>query len=1724
MTEFTGSPEELKNLELLISRQGEHNFGGITDPVEARNLQLLMGPAPEPVDDSGMFMKSIKRGIRHQQANFSAFGATLAKTFSHADGDSMDFLSDALIDNYFYYGQEAEKLQGQVNRVEDIDSFGALGVWLAERLGEQVPNIIGFMVSGGTGGLIAKGLQKGAIKQAEKEVLEQIAKRVIPRNIAARGQLAGGFGFAAALEGGGVAGEQVEAGFELQPGVVLPASLISGALETVGTGVVLKAFGLGGAFKIKFMDRLKRLPLAKRILATGSLVGSTEAGTELLQEINAIVSREIIDENYEALGEEGRSRVLNAAAGGFAVGSMMGGAGGVLPGRQGRAVQPPSEGTEIDYRSEVPIEDLSAAVGPSALVNLPLDAGEFGQQRLERQRTLGQELDAAFGEQQDVQIERLVEDQVEVVGNEAAPITALTEAEEQSLDEVRVEIGELTTQIDMLRRGEVPENNFKYGTNFEAITEDQFPDMIESTIDLIQQDIQRLALQLPENQLVSIDESGRVEYRNLNEAQTDRLNKLNAKLEEEGDLTDREWETYTILQEKAMQDISQEEIDAQKKTMPKEFKDEFKALAEEVLEEETVRLAEATRTQQPVPPGQHAMVQAIVDRIEKIFPSAPKVQVVDREQTMQDKVVYDNSLGARGLFVQRGNGPEIYIFSNANSTPLDVWRTYLHEVIGHGGIRSLFNEKDLKDFLRLIDKDLVEADEYVARLAEGRLTPPLLRRIIAFFRSWLRRLGLKNLKLSDDEIRAVLKNARRGFESKVKQHNFAELLDGPYQRLDSQLITVLARRMNLMNGRLGMDPDGTTPLIVDEMSGMWDFFKVKASKLLLTPLQIDTRYNIEEIHDYLNQGVHPWWNTKMKIISNVETLAQDWNKLDKNRAERLSKVLLEVTAESDQKQRRLSPRELLTFFNKHSLDEESRNLYARIDQEFTNLLDRLEQGILRNEARIHMGVDPTAFLNEFLAAENHQQATEVALKYDIDAPVINNLLKIQKQFGQLRNRNYFPYVRFGRYTITASAKEDMTYNGRSFKEGDSVFMYTYESRAEQLAGQREHAAALRNPRLDVRLSKLDDTEMSFSGLPPSLISNIEEQLNLTEDQQENLKHLVANMSPGRSFMKHLQKRKGLEGFSQDTLRAFSSYMFSAANHIARVEHYLDMTKALERLGNLRKNPEYQDSVVIQELHNYFKRHYNYIMNPGTDLAHVRALGFMWYLGGNVKSAAVNLTQVPMVAYPYLAARFKSDSGAVAALTKAMRDVRFGNRGQPNLTKFENEMLTRAIEEGFIDESQVTELAGMGESHVLARIMPTSAVGRGINKLSYAAGFLFHQAELYNRRVTFLAGLRMALKNSNNPEYAFQEAKRAVQTAQFEYAKWNRPEFMRGNKSVIFLFWQFMQHAAFLAAGGEGAGTAMRMLFMLLMAGGLQGLPFAENILDLIDFSSTKTRKMLGMKDPKVETRILLRELIQEFDDNPDKYMHGFGRYLGLGPLHIFAALGIPVPQADVTASLSMGRVIPGLEDMLAPTRDPEKRFARTIVEMGGPVMGMGWNFYRWATTDEPNAWKAAERTLPAALKNVSKAIRLQTYGREINRSGATIAEFEPGSAEQQAELAALALGFAPTRLNQKYELLAAQEEARRYWLTNRARLLEHYSYAVIVNDREGIADAKKAIRDFNRTAPVPQLRIQNKNMSQSIKIKRSKVRKMEAGQPDQRMFRGLYRDVQQAFPEAASQR
>jgi hypothetical protein len=384
---------------------------------------------------------------------------------------------------------------------------------------------------------------------------------------------------------------------------------------------------------------------------------------------------------------------------------------------------------------------------------------------------------------------------------------------------------------------------------------------------------------------------------------------------------------------------------------------------------------------------------------------------------------------------------------------------------------------------------------------------------------------------------------------------------------------------------------------------------------------------------------------------------------------------------------------------------------------------------------------------------------------------------------------------------------------------------------------------------------------------------------------------------------------------------------------------------------------------------------------------------------------------------------------------------------------------------------------------------------------------------------FVAARELAIQQGLRGEDVFLAARKAVQTTMFEYAKWNRPTFMRGKKSAFFLFWNYLQHLNYLAWGGEGKGSAIRIWALLLLTAGLQGLPFAEDILDLLDLASTKAKEMLGSNDPRTDLRLELRELAQTLTDSPDLAMHGISRYYGLGPLHLLQLLGVPVPGTDTSSSLSAGRVIPGIQQLTQPSRDPDKSFGQALTDGLGPIAGIGYGFWRVMTSRDPDQWKVWERAMPTAARSASQAVRRWSEGEESFRGGGAVATFDPHNAYHRAEILANSLGFQPSRVSSRYELRALQEEMKQYWLARRAMVLENYAYAFMSHDPEAMADVRDSIKRFNSEAPSPQLRVSGETLQNSLKQRVRRADLRTEGLPPETAFLPLYRRVKGLFPE-----
>jgi hypothetical protein len=1239
----------------------------------------------------------------------------------------------------------------------------------------------------------------------------------------------------------------------------------------------------------------------------------------------------------------------------------------------------------------------------------------------------------------------------------------------------------------------------------------------------------------------------------LTDRQKSRLAVLGEKEQLEG-LTDAEMETYAELIGIASGEFGP--VERQKQTQAQLT--ETAELATQIRDEETVRTRERTSTERTGTKGKPGegiaadLAKTILTRFSQAFRFGPQVRLMSRDNPAVRSRMRRYGKEIRGWWDPKQPGV-INIVPTNHFSEKDLISTYFHETLAHYGLGTFLTENEQTDLLMDILRNpppgfnvaglradiangverrslLVEAEEYIASIAERAIIDPTngivqmawWKRLIARIRRFLRQHTKFNW--SDNDIMFMLRDT-------------SKLLTGQITTSNRTAGGAIFRRGNEMMSLFPDDVQSSIEGSIDSLGTVWG---TRWAKMFFTPLQFASKYKVPGSEEFL-EFTQQWWARKRILTNGPALLAQEIQLLGRRDQIKLSEAVLKISIESDEAGRKLTPEEQNKVFKEVGIDQDTKliQLWSEMDKSFQDVIVDLKRGLQTIAIRTQGNREGESMAREasqslqrqYAKAEAGTAADRKAMWQTLGVPTMLRLNEIKEEMEQLENRNYFPRMRFGNWAVTIRAKKDMTIDGKSFRgpnkdnrRGDVVYFETFESTLAQKEGWDEIIKRFPETSFQGQLGKIAENEFHFMGvISPQLYEDLRMKIpDMSENQKQVLRELYFKQAPGRSFLRHLTKRKGIDGYSQDMLRVYSSYMMNVANHIARVEYHMDLNEQINVIGDnaARLTPDARTAGIVRE---FYEDQYNYLMNPKNDLAHLRAMGFLWYLGANVKSAVVNLTQVPMVAYPYLASKY-GDARSSGAIMNAMQLVTRAKRNGEVMPPELRKQLERAVREGFVDESFATSLAALSEQPTLQRLLPKDSKGLALSNASYYGAFLFQKAERWNREVTFIAAYNLAKQNGVvSQEEAFKAGRDAVQTAMFEYAKWNRPAFMRGKKSVFFLFWQYMQGLAFMAFGGAGQGAAMRLWMMLLLAGGLQGLPFAENILDLLDFVGTKTKERLGMKDPRVDLRNDLRALATEITDRPDLIMHGLSRYYGLGPLHLLNMFEIPVPNVDISGSISAGRVIPGTADITSQDRDPSAKLGRAIADIAGPVAGIPYQIWRAALDTNPDTWKVWERTLPSAFKNMSAALRRGYKGEETFRGGGTLAQFDAHDTEQRAELIAQFLGFATTRVNQRYESDFSIENMKKYWAIRRALVMENVAYARMAGDPEGIKDAMDALRRFNDSTPSPQLRVNVDQLLRSLKQRFRRASLRERGIPSELLYRRIVQSMRELYPETEAE-
>lgn len=517
--------------------------------------------------------------------------------------------------------------------------------------------------------------------------------------------------------------------------------------------------------------------------------------------------------------------------------------------------------------------------------------------------------------------------------------------------------------------------------------------------------------------------------------------------------------------------------------------------------------------------------------------------------------------------------------------------------------------------------------------------------------------------------------------------------------------------------------------------------------------------------------------------------------------------------------------------------------------------------------------------------------------------------------------------------------------------------------------------------------------------------------------RETLLAGVADILKARGFGAHGIRRQHIPGFETEDIKGvLHAYLAGLNGWLTKMDAAADFAQALGRI----------DAVKTPRLWEYASQYSKDMLRNSDRIdritGNIKTVAFAWYLGGNIKTAVVNLTQNLIVGIPRLE-RYVTGGGGYwlksAADTIGLRYSGKGLRGAHGLSPEEADMLQELYGNNVITDAYMDEIRGQIASSPSLRLWErfVRLLGKPMSMVE-----VFNRASLalaaYRaaRRGAFKAGaaaeLGLAPGRKMTHEQARDFAAMLVRDTHFEYGRGNQPEFLRSNTAgrllsplftfrsfganILNLWWLALRHE-----GREGRAFVARSLAATVALGGLTAFPFYATLSALCTAASgddedwtTKIRQALPQDD-------LLRDVV---------------------------CYGLPA-VAGVNIGGSLRMETPFIEGMRRGGT-----FKEAMTESLGALLGIPYDL----AVNKPSRAleahrfgedaKAVEALVPTFMANLMQAWRLATEGqttlrgRPLNRPG------QPGARRlTPAEAVGKALGFQPTSSAKSFEAYAADK-------------------------------------------------------------------------------------------------
>jgi len=320
--------------------------------------------------------------------------------------------------------------------------------------------------------------------------------------------------------------------------------------------------------------------------------------------------------------------------------------------------------------------------------------------------------------------------------------------------------------------------------------------------------------------------------------------------------------------------------------------------------------------------------------------------------------------------------------------------------------------------------------------------------------------------------------------------------------------------------------------------------------------------------------------------------------------------------------------------------------------------------------------------------------------------------------------------------------------------------------------------------------------LSFAGQTLEIL----QKNNINETTQNQIMELFIDTLPETSFAKSLQGRKGtgaktLGGYIEDSVYSLQTKAYDLGTQTVRLTYGARLRDVEKRIGEALKKPISEVKVSDKT---FVGRRKKDLVATRSDIANelverskftrngakyktvekfvktANQIAFVYTIGTNFSSAAVNLSQIPLVVYPYLGAEYgytKAFTGVSSAyydVTSSFTNKELGvgieyyfdrdKEGNYTIKKDLDPDKAKAIQDlaplikgaAIRNElgtaNQIKDSLGLEEG---GRKKRGSFFGKGLDFTTVWSAFFFSGAEKLNRQVTMVASYRLILERLNS---------------------------------------------------------------------------------------------------------------------------------------------------------------------------------------------------------------------------------------------------------------------------------------------------------------------------------------------------------------------------------------